>query len=337
MPNISASEVERVISALPNRRRIPNFGSRIRPHSSEFRAYQRKLVQQIKPILAKSIPFEKIDKIAADNEKERRQILEKEKADAYKLLPHMDTFRHAIDARFKAFELAKSAIVKPSTLVVLDTPFLIWTQPSNMLTASHIQARNSTAKVHYAVDSDSPDLEPSDSVIPLLSFYFQWENPGPNPVSLENVASHLAIKGLWEATAGSHPILPGVTDVAAEVNLNIYEWWNQPPTLLSDPAHLVLIFTIEIDGGLSWLTGKAQEEAFEWVFNGYDVKGSSLLVPPKGVVVFEVVLLTYIGFLYPFSAFCTADIKIEGSESSVICPFLQFQATEVIQSGPPLP
>jgi len=106
----------------------------------------------------------------------------------------MDTFRHAIDARFKAFELAKSAIVKPSTLVVLDTSFLIWTQPSNMLTASHIQAQNSTAKVHYAVDSDSPDLEPSDSVIPLLSFYFQWENPGPNPVSLENVASHLDIQ-----------------------------------------------------------------------------------------------------------------------------------------------
>jgi hypothetical protein len=69
MTNISASEVKRVISALPNRRTIPNFGSRIRPHSSEFRAYQRKLVQQIKPILAKSIPFEKIDKIAAENEK----------------------------------------------------------------------------------------------------------------------------------------------------------------------------------------------------------------------------------------------------------------------------
>ena len=87
MPNISASEVERVISALPNRRRIPNFGSRIRPHSSEFRAYQRKLVQQIKPILAKSIPVEKIDKVAADNEKKRRQILEKEKADAYSFSP----------------------------------------------------------------------------------------------------------------------------------------------------------------------------------------------------------------------------------------------------------
>jgi hypothetical protein len=41
------------------------------------------------------------------------------------------------------------------TNVTVDTPFLIWAQPSNMLVASHIQPADSTAQIDYVVDSDT--------------------------------------------------------------------------------------------------------------------------------------------------------------------------------------
>jgi hypothetical protein len=332
MVTISPSEVERVVSALPNRR-VLDFPRRIiQPHSAEFLANERKLAETIRASLKKSgIEVEKIEKTLADNQKEQRAIVEKEQTEAYKRLPQMDTLRHGIDARFKAFEfLTSTNVIKATTFVVLDTPFLIWAQPSNVLTASHIEPRNSTANIRHEVDSDSLDDTPGNSEIVSVGFYFQWENSSLNPAVLLNVSSHLAVKGLWECSASAGLIFPDDAGVEAEVNLHLYEWWNQPPTMLTAPREI--IFDMEVDGGFA--LGGPGTNAFTWVFNGYDVKFTSLVVPPKGVVVFEVTLDTWIGFC---GDPCTADIKIDGSDSSVLCPFVQFEVREAISKGPPLP
>jgi hypothetical protein len=73
--------------------------------------------------------------------------------------------------------------------------------------------------------------------------------------------------------------------------LKLYEWWNQPPTFpLGEASQTTQI--LYLDAESPWILDKAENTKYEWVFNGYDVKRSSLAVPPNGVVVFEVSLLS---------------------------------------------
>jgi hypothetical protein len=113
--------------------------------------------------------------------------------------------------------------------------------------------------------------------------------------------------------------------------LKLYEWWNQPPTFpLGEASQTTQI--LYLDAESPWILDKAENTKYEWVFNGYDVKRSSLAVPPNGVVVFEVSLLSG---TWIFGG-GTVDIEIEGGDYSILCPFLQFEASELIHKGPPL-
>jgi hypothetical protein len=200
MAKVSTSELERVLSAAQNRR-VLDFRNRIRSESSEVLANQRKLAEGIRASLTKSgIEVDKIEKMLADNQTERRRLLEKQKEQAHKLLPRMEeTFRHGIDGRIKALELANLTNINPPTFVVLDTPSSILAQPPDILTGSHIEAAKSAAQMRYTrsqtgiTDYTGQDL--------LVIFVFQWENSSPNPILLENIASHLVVKGYWEADA----------------------------------------------------------------------------------------------------------------------------------------
>jgi hypothetical protein len=324
MATISASELERVISAMQDRR-VSDF-RKGRPHSSEFLANQRKLAERIKPLLTKGLELEKINKIVTDNENERRRLLEKEKADAYKRLPKIeDTFRHEIDERFKAFELANSADIGRPPIIVLDTPIFIHAYPRNTLTASHIEPRNNTAKIKYETEQEGDQIA-------TVGFYFVWENLSPRPVLLANVASHLVIKGYWEVDASKF-YLPGLhtSEVDVDVELDLLEHWTQPPTRVNTIS--TEGFGIRCDGFNALGTPPAQDSAYAWIMDSYDVKYSnSLAVPPKGVVLFGVVLRTRI---FIIGGPCFASIFIYEGDSSVLCPFVQFEVTEVI-SGPPL-
>jgi hypothetical protein len=332
MAKVHASEVKRVISVVQNRR-VLDFVNHVRPHGPEFMANQRKLAERIRPLLAKGIELEKIDKIVAENRAEQQQLLEKEKADAYKLLPRMDTLRHGIDERLKASKLANLPNINPPKFITLDTPFLIWAQPSNVLTASHIEPGNSTAQINYK--QSSVNLEPDNTDTVTVGFYFQWENSSSTPVLLANIASHLAVKGRWELSAASTFIFPNVSSAIAKAQLNIFKWWNQPPTSpLFEDSQEATILELDCDGGLIFKKG---ENVFEWVFNNYDVKYSSLAVPPKGLVVFEVLLFTGISFLSGLPAgLMTADITMDDSDSGVLCPFVQLEVRDAIQHGPPI-
>jgi hypothetical protein len=57
----------------------------------------------------------------------------------------------------------------PPTVVVLDTPNNIHATPGTMLTAFHIQARNSTGQIRYSIDE-------GDDTDARVGFHFWWEN-----------------------------------------------------------------------------------------------------------------------------------------------------------------
>jgi len=105
--------------------------------------------------------------------------------------------------------------------------------------------------------------------------------------------------------------------------LSAVEFWNQPPTRLFGDYKSILD-DLHADG---WDNFPHDDEVNAWVFNSYDFKFFDLTVPPKGRVLFEVELITMISIVGD----CDATITFQGSDSFVLCPFLQF---EVIQKGP---
>jgi len=323
MSKVSEAELRLVISAAENRRVLdfPRQG-----HSSEVLANQRKLAERLRPLLTKGLELEKIDKIVADNESERRQLLEKEKADAYERLPRIeDTFRHGIDARFKAFELANSATISPPTFIVLDAPSYIHVSPAHVETASHIEPRNSTVQLKYVTQQQK-------GTGVTVAFYFLWENLSPDPVVLSNFASQLVIKGYWEVDAASS-IFSNVneSEILAYTQPYLIEWWNNPPTQLYGPVNAIVELRTD---GHDAPAGAGYNTAWEWVFNSYNVDFSqSLAVPSKGRLLFRVGLITTTWIVGDTNF---AFITVQGGDSSILCPFLQFEAREATKKGPPL-
>ena len=150
---------------------------------------------------------------------------------------------------------------------------------------------------------------------------------------LTNIASHLTINGVWEVDAACDVLVPGLNFafIASYAKLRIVEFWNQPPSSprTENAQFASVVDDLKVEGGLC-LTDSPQTSKREWVINkNYGVKYSSLEVPPKGVALFEMRLVTQTQI---FGGPCLADVK-----SSILCPFLQFKSTEVIQKGPPLP
>jgi hypothetical protein len=241
-----------------------------------------------------------------------------------------DTFRNGIDAGSNLLDIGNVSNV------TLDTPFLIWAQPSNMLVGSSIEPSFSTAKIRHAVSTDQIGDDGTESV--SLSFYFQWQNPSSNPVSVANVATRPAISGKWAISATSSFVNPyaNTTIVFAEAKLRLLEWWNQPPTEpKSNSAQSITLFELGVNGGFTIIDGPGKR-ASKTVGEGVDLKyPPAVVVPPKGVMVFEVSLGTDI-FFGGGGPNNTADIELYDSTSGVLCFFIQFQVTEqVVSKGPP--
>jgi len=189
-----------------------------------------------------------------------------------------------------------------------------------MLTAFHIQPRNSTGQIRYSVaKGDDNDAR--------VGFHFWWENSSSNPVLLTDITSHLTINGFWEVSAACGRFRPYDNSVSllSVADLGVVELWNQRSTN-GPPAEVA---SLDIVGGLCATDPRGQHKK-EWSINkSYDVKYNSLEVPPKGEVLFDVglIIVTMI-----FNGPCVASVN-----TSIVCPFLQFEVREVIQKGPPLP
>jgi hypothetical protein len=219
-----------------------------------------------------------------------------------------------------------SPVLNPPTLVVLDTPNFIRATPSTILTASHIQAGKSTATMHYRIQE-------GEDVDAYVRFHFWWTNSGSKPVSLANITSRFVINGFWEANASCSYIAPNWNYVYLDsvAQLNIIEFWNLPSTSLPVEDHQFAdVAFLEIEGGLCE-TNPDETDKREYVLNkSYDLKHSSSFgVPPKGVVLFEVLLDTATHIF-------GADTNLAIANCSMVCPFVQFEVRDAIQHGPPI-
>jgi hypothetical protein len=222
----------------------------------------------------------------------------------------------------------KSAVVKPPTLVVLDTPNRIYARPSSILTSSHIQARNNTAQIDYTTQQEVDE----DSV--SVGFQFWFQNSSLKPVLLSNITSRVVINGMWQISAACSPLYPtaNYTSVAAESFLKIIEFWKNPPSYAPpEDSQFAIVAHIESFGGLceTDTDGYPGVNKREWVINKtFDMKYDSLEIPSRGTLLFDVNLYTVI--------IIDGGPNLAQVKTSVVCPFVQFEVRDAIQSGPPI-
>jgi hypothetical protein len=216
-----------------------------------------------------------------------------------------------------------SPVIKPPTFVILDTPNFIYANPSTMLTASHIQARNSTAQIEYSND-------PAKFGTVNVGFRFWFENSSLKPVLLSNIASRLVITGVWDvfASCTTSPLQVNDIFVISGAELRIVEFWHRPPSSPpQEDSQSVEVAFLSTDGGWCATDAPGQQKK-EWISNkSYDPKYSSIEIPSKGVVLFDVNL---------YATTITGDSNVAVILASVACPFVQFEVRDVIQSGPPI-
>lgn len=168
--------------------------------------------------------------------------------------------------------------------IVIDKPFIIWPTHGLELLDSHIEPGNNWAKVSGQSSKNSGDEN--------LRFIFVFDNPNDRYTAV-NVASYLRVNGSCEASAdgGTAGIFPGGTShLHLKAFLNVWEWWNQPPTRpVGQATQTRDILNLSADGGGYFESvGDIEVQA---VNGNFDVTYELFVLPPNGVAVFEVTLL----------------------------------------------
>ncbi len=171
--------------------------------------------------------------------------------------------------------------------VLLDTPFLMTRTFGMLMDDSHVEPWNSWAKVR------AYPLANQTSGSMGLSYHHVWQNTVGTPVTLD-AHSYLVLNGGAAAYVhgGVFPDDSLFSNLAIDVSLHPWEWWNQPPTSpLAQPDQAQNVMSLH-QGGSGWvdyLPGPEQD-----VFRGYDLSYHSWIVPPNGFAVFETTMsLTY--------------------------------------------
>jgi hypothetical protein len=234
-----------------------------------------------------------LDTVRTASRTEMDNLLRKQKAAALKQSSYLEkSLRYGIHRRRKALEHLTSQVQSAENnfnfnYVVIDTP--LFTLPSRDidLVSTSLAPWNNIAKINAEWNTPYPDNGFDD-----LSFVYVWENPSERPVVV-NVESYLMLNGFCDAFAEGGPGPRSFwgdkyTDLDVGVDLNVFEYWNNPPTSPSGQAgQAEYALRLSADGGGIFGLGGYDSGA---VIGTFDVIYKMFLVPPKGVAVFEIVL-----------------------------------------------
>ena len=254
---------------------------------SEIRANRRAAENLLASSFLKAgFEVEKFEELLAQNRSALRRITERRKAEAVERSSSAkETLRHGIEGRRKAIEHLADVTppespteAAPKFYEVLDRPFLIWPTPGVYMHAEQREPWNSWAK--FTLDSSSRQGHEE------VSFYFLWQNPS-DAYEVIHVDAYLVLNGfgLVQSEGG---FFDGIRSSTLEVfaRLGLLEWWNQPPTSpYQQVAQSQLALYLSVNTG-GWFDDDATESG--GVSRGFDLHYNFFVVPPGGVVVFDV-------------------------------------------------
>ena len=317
MAKLSTSEVKRLITAMQKRRELERTQAN-RAVSAAILSSQRNMQKRLQPVLAKTgLDLKKLGSVVDQNQKELRRVLEKNPTPPdSSFAGTRETIRRAVEGRANALELANRAQPQgASTFVLLDAPFLIFALPSNWLFDSHVSRKESFAKVRFQ-ETLSQFLPKAHTVY----FVYVWENPSDQH-ALVNIETYIVLKGFCEASVDRPTnLLYATSDLHVGAELEIFEWWNQQPTTpLPQKTQKVEAVHLHCNAFGPFSPGETKTQN---IFDGYDLKYSLFVVPPKGVVVFYISMFTK-EHAFPGRGSFIADFSFK--DSLVLCPYLQLE------------
>lgn len=289
-PKVTESQIKTALSAVDEARRREDANLR-RARLAERARVQSKAEKLLTPYWRKTgLDVAAFEKIRAQAKIEMRRLAEQQKADAIKQSSSVrDRLRYGVDSWRKTierFRVPNATLVSQFVpgFVVIETPFIIWPTHGLEMDDSHIEPGNNWAKVKGQSQKSSGQEN--------LRFIFVWENPNDRFAAV-NVASFLRLNGSCEASAdgGTAGIFPGGTsNLYLKAFLNVWEWWNQPPT---NPVFRATqrreVLNLSADGG-GWF-GSVGAIEVRSVNGNFDLSYDLFVLPPNGVAVFEVTLL----------------------------------------------
>ena len=310
MPKLTESQIKGAISA---REKETRADSKFRKAMfARMQASRRQGEKALTSYLKKTgFDFEAYNRIRAQQQKEMQRLLKeagtaaiKRSSSRNKELTHgVENWRKNIE-RFRDATLVSKFV---PAFEVVDTPFLIWPTNDLELEDSHIQPWNNTAKIRGLWrDTGSENLR----------FIFVWDNPIDKWVVV-NVESNLAVNGACDAFAEGGFLVGSLNSVFVRASLNVWEWWNQPPTMLSPQAtqtQRVLAVAASGGGFLSNLGGGSVDSAS--ASGIHDLRRTLFSLPPHGVAVFEVAL----EFFYDNTGGGMIQANFASGDFGVKCP-----------------
>jgi hypothetical protein len=255
--------------------------------------------------------FKAYDRIHAQQQAEMHRLLkEAQKAAIKRSSSRKKELAHGVENWRKNIERFRDATLVSKfvpAFEVVDTPFLIWPTNDLELTDSHIEPWNNTAKIRGLWRGTGNEN---------LRFIFVWENPS-DKWTVVNVESYLAVNGACDAFAEGGFIVGSINGVFVQASLNVWEWWNQPPTMLSPQAtQTQRVLAVSASGGglLSNLGGGSVDSAS--ASGNHDLRSTLFSLPPHGVAVFEVAL----EFFYDNTGGGMIQANFASGDFGVKCP-----------------
>lgn len=273
---------------------------------SQLQKNKRRVESLLESGLTKAgVELDKLKEIYAHNQTVLRRIQKEQEDEAIKRSSRFkETLRHGIESKRKTMKhLVENGTPNVTAYKLVDKPFLIWQTQGINFPETHIEPGNSWAKFKYISDKSS---------IEQLTFYFLWENPS-DKFAVINVDAYHVLSGFCSVVDGRSLISGGESSsLFMQSRLNILEWWNQPPTApLHQADQFQNVLFLSADGGL--LSGG--DINAKYIFRGYDLRYNLLLVPPKGVSVFQVIL-----YFYSSIDQGETTVNFAGGDFEVLCP-----------------
>jgi hypothetical protein len=288
-PNVTESQIKAALSALDKRRAADH---KLAQGARAERARVRRTAQKVlTPYWRKTgLEVAAFETARANAQVERRRLVDqqlaavrKQSVSVAKMLRDGARSWHETVDRLRLPDVSLTSPFVPG-YIVIDKPFIIWPTNGLELEDSHIEPGNNWAKISGQSSKGSGEEN--------LRFIFVFENPNDSFTAV-NIASYLRLNGSCRASAdgGTAGIFPGGSShLHLKAFLNVWEWWNQPPTRpVGEATQTRDVLNLSADGGGYFESvGDIEVQA---VSGNFDVTYQLFVLPPNGVGVFEVTLL----------------------------------------------